>query len=252
VALDFSTKEKAAAKGLALIKYDIGARLSDVVESEDVYGSDAVRQLSIFLGASESDLYACLNVARKFTREQVEQAASRPMSDGRHLSFHHLMHLASIQSEGERQRLTEVAQIEGWSTRQLAREIEAAGLGKTKSSNGGRKPARPRSFLAAVQQMTQNMQGFNHKTGNWTDVFDAVDEIAADNVDVMWVAKIEQALNEVIRLRDQLPEIRAKLLESLVWAEQALASREPEDSGSCQRVNAEEIAMTGELADADG
>lgn len=79
------------ARGLLLIRYDLGVRLRAVCEREDRYTARGVELLATYLGVPPKDFYGLIAVANAFSRTEVEAMANRLMSDGGRLTHDHVV-----------------------------------------------------------------------------------------------------------------------------------------------------------------
>lgn len=129
VAQKFEQNECALAKADILLQFDLGVQLIAITRDSGKYGKDAVRQLAERTGRSERDLIAMQVVAENFTRAEVEDAARRRTSIGRHITFRHLVLAASQRTGIARSETLEKIFEEPMSEREVERRLKAVGLG---------------------------------------------------------------------------------------------------------------------------
>jgi hypothetical protein len=195
VAKDFDKKVTMAAKGLVLIKYDMGARLAEVIEKEAEYGSDAVNQLATYMNfpGGATGLYALSNFASEFDRDFVQTQVAQAMENGRPLETGHFLQIMRVKSKKEQTKLFDRVRRECLSVNSLEEEIRAKYESKNKRT-GGRKPKKPSSPAAGLQKLFANAQ----KLDNFLDIteetiFEPLEEIAAEEVNEQLVDKFDKA-----------------------------------------------------------
>ena len=209
--------------------YEMGLKLNEVMADGAAYGSDAIGQLATYLGRSTWELYAWMRFAAAFSRAQVEALAGRRVSPGYHITLRHCLLLATLKSGDDRKRMIERMFDKGMSTRELERELKAAGFEKPQRARRKPRPtaAERRSPQRAVLEIAQWSYAINRRVEVWTAcAFDAVDEMAPDKVDERLAAEVRKALAEVVKLRERLQPIRDGLGRLVARLRDAAAQRQ--------------------------
>lgn len=195
VAEEFTKKLGQAAKGIVLIKYDIGARLQEVMTKEEEYGSKAIEQLATYLNfpGGSTTLYALRQLSEQFDREFVEQQVAIPMANGTNLEVSHFLLIARVETKTDQKKLFARIRQECLSSRDLEKEIQAQYATRNKSS-GGRKPKSPTSPEAGLQNLFATAQ----KLDNFFDtldqhVFNKIDTFTASEIKPQLTEKLEQS-----------------------------------------------------------
>jgi hypothetical protein len=105
-------------------RYKVGVIIRSIMEAkEGKYGEHAIECLAAALGHNPATLYRFAAVARMWSESEMTVLSRRPNAHGEPLSWSHWMELARAKATW-RQWL-EVALLESWSVRRLAREIDA-------------------------------------------------------------------------------------------------------------------------------
>jgi hypothetical protein len=246
VADDFQKKELAAAKGIVMIRFDMGAKLKEVIAEEATYGSNAVMELAKFLGKSDTELYAYKNVATVYDRDEVLAISERPMGDGNYISWMHLTAIVEIKKAPDRKKMWDRVFNESLSATQVKSEALASMDKGSRGTGGGRKPAKPTSPLAGCQQVYNSALSFNNRVEVWQEAtFDALDEIEPDKVDPMYVEKIKLALTEVETLSGNVSQVQDRLQKNLKRAENIVEKHQKEAEKAAEKA-AKESAASGE------
>jgi hypothetical protein len=98
-------------------RYKIGAIVRDVEDAEGTYGKRATEQLAAVLGCGAATLYRYAAVAKMWSEAEL------PDAHGGRLTWSHLVELTRIPKAW--QAWLDRTLEEGWSARNLAREIDA-------------------------------------------------------------------------------------------------------------------------------
>lgn len=199
VAKDFEGKISAAAQGLVLIRYDMGARLRTVIEQEAKYGVNAVEQLAGYLNfpGGATGLYTLRNFAIAFDRDFVKEQASLTMSNGRPLETGHFLAIMKVKSKKAQNKLFDRVRQECLSTNSLEEEIRAEYDTKNKRS-GGRKPKTPTTPMAGLQKaFSQSQQLTNYLDVCEDAVFSKIDEMTPADVSPKLLERIDVTLKQL-------------------------------------------------------
>lgn len=229
-------KLKTAARGMVLIRYDIGVRIRQMNVKEAEYGSDAVNQVAAYLDfpGGSTGLYALMNMSEAFDRTFVEQEVDVPMSNGRALDTRHFILLSRLKTKASQEELLKKVRAECLSTNELEAEIQA-NYEQKNSRSGGRKPKNPSTPEAGLQKLYAQ----SHKLDNYLkmlkeELFGKLTDLPPDRVNSTLVEKFELAynqLNDLIEDSQGAAETMSALKERLenVMRLQQQADTEPAD-----------------------
>jgi len=103
----------------ALTRHAIGAAIADIKARPSEYGSRAVSIAAAALGEDVPTLYRYAGVAERWSVVEVSAILARKGSDGRSLTWSHLVVIAAVSSAAVRERLLERALAEPLSVREL-------------------------------------------------------------------------------------------------------------------------------------
>lgn len=258
--------QQLADKGMALVKkeadavldkYDIGALVMQATNNERRYGTAAVRQLAIVWYGNpscEQDLQHCRFIAASYERKHLAGLLKTAGNTVR-LTFNHVRQLARLSGNArllkKRATLENAVVVDGLGVRELTREVARA-LGGGKQSNGGRSAAPPRSPIAGLQQLTQQLRQIQSREAIVTDyVLNPLAEVEEDAV-TPELAEIMQttysALDEVVTLLQTYGESLASLIEK---ASEVLEARGEGTSDGDEALDAE-ASEDEEAEDDDG
>lgn len=105
-------------------RFRLGETIHRIMESdENRYGSHAVNQLSVALGIALTEAYVSAIVYTQWTDDDRKSFLSRTMSNGRLITFSHLVELAVIGQSNRRRKLLEWVYRQAPSTRELKKAI---------------------------------------------------------------------------------------------------------------------------------
>jgi hypothetical protein len=232
--------QQLAAQGLPLIKkeaeavldyYDVGALVAKATNNERRYGTSAVRQLAIVWYGSasrEADLQSYRYVAASYDRKHLQKLL-KAAGDTSRLTFSHVRELSRLTGNARlakrRDKLEEVIVSDGLGIRELKQEVARA-LGGGKQSNGGRAAAPPRSPIAGLQQLTQQLRQLQSREAIVTDyVLQPLADVEEDAV-TPELAEIMQtaysAIEEAVAMLQTYNESLSQLIEK---ASQTLQNR---------------------------
>lgn len=235
IAQEFHELLGTAARGVMLVHFDFGCRIAAMVAEEDTYGMNAVNQLAEFLNVPSQYLYQMKNVAESFDRKYVEAMTLKPMKDGNYLTKQHWIHLTQIQTQGDRDKMLKRVLRESLSANDLEKEIQAGSGGKTRphSRAGGKKPAKPSSPFAGLQKVF----GLSQQWKNFADVadesvFDAIDEMAPDNINEDTLTKLQTTEAAAVKVQEKAVDMVERIRKNIVRVQKVLKSRPKETEGN--------------------
>lgn len=219
VAQEFETKLRKGVVGLVRIRYDMGAKVREVVDNEKEYGSGAVKQLAEYLNidGGETMLYALMHFASAFTHEFVQEQSAIAMANGSYLTLNHWLNLMKLEDPKKQEKMLDRVRKDSLSAGELELEIKAGAGGATKHARqGGRKPKSPTSPIAGLQKTLQLSQ----QLVRWEDVatkkvFDVLNEISPDKVDDNLVDKAEKTLEMVTEAVEKTTEMQTSLTSTI-------------------------------------
>ena len=110
-----------------LVRYAIGAIVAEIKAKPEVYGASGVTNVAAALGEDVPSLYRHAAVAECWTELNVRKLLARKGSNGRSLSWSHVVLLGNVGSPVARTRLENRALDDGLSVRQLAELVTAEG-----------------------------------------------------------------------------------------------------------------------------
>lgn len=110
-------------------RYAVGQLVVELKARPERFGTRAVIEAAAALGDDATTLYRFARVAERWALAEVESLLSRRMRDGRSLSWRHLVALAGVESDDERERL--LARTIDESLSALALERLAVGTSRT-------------------------------------------------------------------------------------------------------------------------
>lgn len=226
VAKEFEEHGRHAGLGIVMTQYKLGAKVKAVKEDEGTYGSDAIEQLSQYLGGncSTTYLYAIREFAATFDKEYVKKHTSVLMPGGGQLTLNHWVALAKLKDKVQREKMVDTVIKSGMSAQDLIKAIRAGAVGKVKNARqGGRNPKTPANAMVGLQQV----YALSNKLLRYGEVaehavFDVLDEIAADMVTDVLVERIELALKGVNATGTKVEAMRDRLEKNLERAKKIL------------------------------
>lgn len=110
-------------------RYQVGAIVAEMKKRVDVYGARGVPELAACIGEAEQNLYRFATVAERWSPAEFEALVSRQGSDGRCLSWSHLVVIASVDDDAARAGLVERALRDSLSVRALIAMVSREGGG---------------------------------------------------------------------------------------------------------------------------
>ena len=188
VAIQLDKSALIAARGVLKMCYRDGEVLRAVKENPAKYGVKGLDQIAKYRGESLSTLYLNIRMVEIWSFEEIEQLCYRYTQTGKQIKKSHLYVLCEVESDARRNELME----EWFDSPMSVRELRAlVGREKKKQKLGvGRKPARPVSVPAGVQQMVKQTASYSvylqtHATDLLHDIENCppnefTEEVAAD------------------------------------------------------------------------
>jgi hypothetical protein len=200
-----------------LCRHDIGMRLKRVIEEEATYGGQAAQQIAAYLGMSIDRLYKLCAYADNYSHEQLEQWATRPMTNGRRFSYNHLTTLLIIKTAGERLHWVERILTDSLSVRALRSLINDRDDESTK-------PTRKRkSIVDGLDQMIHRGKGMLKGFSVWQQsVFGEIDKPRRQSINPIVRNRIIEAQMMLDELSAEVALAQNNLARSLARVDQLL------------------------------
>jgi len=200
-----------------LLRHDVGMRLKRVIAEEATYGSQAAQQIATYLGMSVDRLYKLCAFADTYSREQLEQWATRPMNNGRRLSYNHLTTLLIIKTEEERLHWMERILADSLSVRALRSLIDQHG-------NETAKPTRKRkSIVDGLDQMIRRGRGLLKGFSVWQQsVFNEIDKPSRQSINPIVRNRIIEAQIMLEELSTEVGLAQTNLTQNLARVDHLL------------------------------
>jgi hypothetical protein len=164
-------------------RYQIAVTIRDIYDDVNenngaVYGAKAVKVIKGRFGWDDGVIYRALIVANAFTLAEIEEITRLRLPHGNALSYSHVVELARVEDEKQREKLLTQAVKEGWTTRKLANAVapfrEAPNapvpLAGPREDRRGRPLAKPRNFDAVLEQQASFAWDFLNRNDHvWSD-----------------------------------------------------------------------------------
>jgi len=112
----------------ARVRYQIGEIVAELKKHPAHYGASAVATAAAAIGEALPSLYRHARVAQRWRVGEFEILLSRPMADGRTLSWSHLVSLAGVSAGRLYDRLLDQTLSQSWTVRQLEAAHDEAGI----------------------------------------------------------------------------------------------------------------------------
>lgn len=195
------------AAALAIVYYDLGARLKKVYADEATYGSNAAEQLAAYwaIPGGATTLYHMKNIAERFDRDFVGEQSSKEMADGSRLTFNHWIKLSQIKDEKYVEPLLKKCFDKSYTVKDLEAAIVEIGAEKTtkRAAGAGRKQSTPKSPIAGLQKVFSQAQSFsNFVPVLEKSVFSTIDTMSPDSVDDILLKRLQDTAKQVTKMRD--------------------------------------------------
>lgn len=237
MAEDFEKILGKGAKGIVLLQYDMGAKLSNAIENEAEYGNRFVEQLADYLPISggAASFYNLRNFADAFEREYVEAESAVARSDGSFLELGHWLRLSQLKDKSDVKGYIKRIRANNLSVRELSREIAAAGTKLKNTRQGGRKPGVPTSPLAGLQQTFSIAQKFTNLEPVLNEaVFDAIDHMPPAEVSDDLLAKLETTEQQLGLMSKACDKAIKHVTHNIERVKRVLKDRPPEEKAAAK------------------
>ena len=142
----------------AVKRYRIGQLLHAGLNDERRYGESIVLNIAFALGMAFSSLYRWAKVAAAYPPEVFEELLQRRSRHGNRLSWSHLVHLARIKDQAERQRLIDTVIEKDLSTDQLDERIKQILAASSNTPARPHVPRTPTGGLRTLEKRAVKMQ----------------------------------------------------------------------------------------------
>ncbi len=243
IAKEFEDKDRLGNTSIILYQYDKGVKLLAMQKAPDKYGENSIRQLSEYLGRTDTELGLLMGVAKAYSRDEVKGMTTRQMTDGNRISWRHLTAMLKVAVAKTRRELWGRVFAESIGANQLEVEINSSGVPKKNIRSGGRKPGLPSSPLVGVHQIEKTAAGINNRFDGWQEaVLDKFDEIAPDDVTPIMLDKARLALTQIETLEGNVTNLRERLTNNVTRLESINAA-------NIER--SQQVAEQGEPAEAE-
>lgn len=175
-------------------RYDLGARLIEIMADEGTYGANAEQDLAdyFFKGSAETCRTLRL-VAETFTREWVTAKANQQTSGGNTLEMFHFVLLARVEDPALREKFLQRVYQDDMSTKELALYIKAGHKSKH-VRGGGRNPTvsdSPIVFLTKFGSIGNSLA--RYAAGIGPDKWKALEEVDSDSVNEGYLDRLIKA-----------------------------------------------------------
>lgn len=222
--------EHTLTKANLLAFYDLGVTLQKVEAQADKFGADSIKQLALYLGRADTHLYNIKHVADTFSRADIEALCKRELAGGGFITFMHLVQLTQVPTVPARNRLQERVFSERLSAQALMAEVRALDVKSRQSTNRGkgvgRKPAKPTSVAAGMQQLFSNIQALKNRFESWdTSLFPELSALPPDDIDEPTLQHLEKIEEVFTALENQLAEHHPKLTKTVTFARKVVRQR---------------------------
>jgi len=195
------------ARGCVLVDYCLGVKVNTVrgdIPTNDRarYGTEAIKQLSVYLEIDPATLYDLGNFARAFTREMVEEWMKKKSPAGCfQLEVSHWVRLASIHSAKHRMAMLQKTFNLGLSVRALGEAIQSDGIPLRRPRQGGKKKLLPTSPLGGLQTMCDMADRLiQFESAMVKAVFKPLQQVSPDNID-------KHVLQNLLETRERIQKI---------------------------------------------
>lgn len=239
-------------KNDVLNKWDIGKHVAKI-KSKSKWGDGAVAQIAQSLphvAKTTLDAYHRLATAWP-TREAMSKLLSSAAAKNYHFGVTHLLAIAGLDSEKQREKLVAAAVKESLSKNDLITRVQNLKGGPTSNRAGkGAKSARPVSPRAGLQQLATVMRTVQEREKVLSEVvFDPLKESAPADWDDELVGSLETALNEVHSAQSAITILEKSLASAIKRGENVMAARKRKKPGSGGEENMADEEEDEELED---
>lgn len=224
-------------------RYELGEIVRDFTKDERSYGEEAVPNLAVVLDEDPNNLWQYRQFVGTYTRNQVEALLGKAAKAGYKLTWSHLDALSGIagtKATAVRKQLEQACIVERLNVAELRAKIQKKKGGKT--SQGGRKPNKPRNILQGVGQMEKAFDTYANKWNGWAEViWDGVANAGPDQITEETVEQLEEGKKSQEQLAQWAQEAvenyesaieRAKAVLAKKKAKAASAAAKPTTNGA--------------------
>ena len=223
--VEIQSRYQKDARARVMGNYMLGVLIREVMAKETVYGSKAVEQIARYFDTQPTNLYAFRQVAATFSSAQVDEASQKELPNGGYITFQHLIVISRIGEPDDRNRMLARTLNEGLSTSQLEGEISSTGVVRRNIRTGGRKPGKPTSMGAAIQQVATVCQSVVNRYPVWDETFfQPCQHVDANKFDDAVVAKLGEALKNAEALNKTTGKMVKSLTANLARAKKCLTA----------------------------
>lgn len=202
-----------------LSAYDIGSTVQKAYEKLS-NPEEAISRIAVCLGLQNSNdpdaerdyLLQLRGVASCWQRTEIITLVNRAAELNTRLTITHLIKLKAITNEKERNKMAMKVVEEGWSVSNIADNMDKKLVEKNKPL--GRRPAKPKTKLAAVQQLLKTFTTVRNKFDNWHEIL-LEDEIDQDECTLKFRNSLVEAKDMIVNVGNR-SEILGKELETLI------------------------------------
>lgn len=207
-----------------LSRHGIGAEILQIVGDTAKYGDNAISLIASGMGVSEAELYNYRNLARAWSREELDDLLAKARHRQFSLGFTHLSYLASLPPT-DMKSMAGKCLAELMTTRELWAAIQAL-RGPRGGSHGGREMVPPKTPHAGLSQMVKITQEIaNREPLLMEGVFEKMDQLAPTE----WSSDLLKELTKADKsLEDSgvaLNRLQKRLQRMLEHGQQVLAAR---------------------------
>jgi hypothetical protein len=208
-----------------IVFHEVGKLVQSIIGDKAKYGTGALGKLAASLPErSEPLLIAARNFSRVYTPKEIKQLTEAAESNGHLFSQSHFITLS--QYSGKRQarlRHSMEAKIveEGMSTRELQQELRV--LESSGPAPQGRKPAAPKTPMAAFQQMSKVRRDIDSRVGLWHDFgIKPVTQLKTGEIDENLIQQIEQTRNDMVGVAESAGQMIKSCEQALKHCEKVI------------------------------
>ena len=228
VAIEVAKKLLAGYQVALLVQYDIGAKVSYVLEAphlNEAQKKQEIRKLAAYWNLpnlTPVTIYDLVNVANAFTREFVSAQVTEQMSNGNYLTWSHFKELQKVSSEKRQLALLKRVRMECLSANDLAFELQGNNEAEVKRS-GGRKPKLPKTPVAMLQKIYTTIQLADNYLEAVSEPLDGMFmEMPPQDVSEQFVSNIKNTMERIGKTKNQLISTMEKLSKVLERSQSVL------------------------------
>ncbi len=230
-------------------RHAIGRELMELAgpDSEAKYGDNAIGLVAAGLGVNASELYAYQNIARAWSKEELDILISDARKRGFTLSYTLLSRLSSLEAS-ERKKMTRRCIAEVLTVSDLNRELQA--LRGHISNSTGRPFKDPRTPHAGIVQLTQLADNVNKREKTFVrGVFDKLEALSEAEWDSQTIKDMEKAKTVLEHSQASLRRLEQQLSATIEKGRHALDARKVRKQKSAEDAsNAVPTNTTEELS----